>query len=504
MDLSSSYNVSPTTSDQYPESRPYCLLEGPSPAERITHRMEALRTLGLLESESIPVFEEAVQMAAHFLNLSICTLSIASEAVESFKAAVGLSHLGVMNPLAKARQLSLTESLGVNVLDSQQACVLPDLAEHPAFVHYQLVQNYGIRSYAGVPLVNSQGCCIGILAVMDRQPHRFTQQEIAFLELTARWGISEYERAYLQTYPPHPAIATVPEGGPTTQSQDSLRMLIDSVRLSLIGQLTQELRNPLTSVIGMASMLSREIYGPLTDKQREYTEIVHSSSQALMALVDEIVDLGALDESYQYLSPVSIDIEMLGQQVLKTLEPTAEKREQRLMLTIEPGMRVWVLDKGKVKQLLYHLMFSVIQMAGESSIVRLHASRREGRLNLAVWLSNPWLGEGLPQALVTLGEMFLSPFHAYPIGADAVSYMTSGREDEFFMDVPQSHNMLGSGQSSRELLGLLLSRHLAELHGGTITIQGTPEAGYRFVVSLPSLVNTARAVEFTTSSQAVE
>jgi signal transduction histidine kinase len=46
-----------------------------------------------------------------------------------------------------------------------------------------------------------------------------------------------------------------------------------------MSQLTQDMRNPLTTITGMASMLSREIYGTLTPKQREYADIVHTSSK---------------------------------------------------------------------------------------------------------------------------------------------------------------------------------------------------------------------------------
>jgi signal transduction histidine kinase len=491
MDSLSPYSTVSNAADQYAENRLSCLLGGSAPAERISLRLQALNDLGLLAAGSIPVFEEATQMAARFLKLSICILSIANETTELFKAAVGLSQLGLMNPLAKSRQLSLIESFSANVLDSDQPCVLHDVAEHAAFAGYPLVQTYGIRAYAGVPLITSQGCCIGVLAVMGCQPHSFTQQEIAFLELTARWAISDYERSHWQTHlpaqPPTPTLAKLDEPG--------LQMLIDSVRLNLIGQLTQELRSPLTSVVGMASMLSREIYGPLTDKQREYTQIVCSSSQLLMTLVDEIVELSTLEGSYQQLVPTSVDIEMLGQQVLKTLEQIADKRQQRLSLTIEPGPRVWILDKAKVKQLLYHLIFTVIQMAGEGSTVRLHASRRDERLNLAVWLSNPWLGEGLPQPLVNLGSLFLGQSHTLLAGVEALNSLTSHREEDFFSEADLSDQDSESTQQSRELLGLLLSRHLSELHGGTIAVQGSAESGHRFVVSIPSLMSVSRIMQ---------
>lgn len=472
--------TSPDVVDRFPECRLFCRLDGIPPAERLTQRLQALQNLQLMDANNVAVFDEATETACRFLAVPICILSIADATTEYFKAASGLSQLGLTNPLVKARQLDLVESLSASVIENSQVLVLHDVQDQPAIAASRLVQEYGIRSFASVPLITAMGDCIGSLTVMDFQIHSYSQQAIAFLEMTARWSLSEYERTLLhdQQGAPGPVEIT-----PQVHSQHQpLQSMIDSVRLQMIGQLTQDLRSPLTSVMGMASMLSREIYGPLTDKQREYTEIVRNSSQTLMALVEEIIELGDLDDSQQQLDATLVDIEMLGQQVLKTLEPIAQKREQALSLTVEPGPRAWVLDKTKVKQLLYHLVFSVIQMAGESSTVRVHASRRDKQLKWSVWLSNPWLGEGLPQSALKLCQML----DCHTQGGFQARL---AHEQMHSADMPA--NSPGPGQLpltySREVLGLLLSRHLTEIHGGQLTIQGSLEAGYRFVVSLPYL-----------------
>ena len=457
-----------------------CRLDGPSPAERMKRRLKALTEMSLLDSMSVPVFEEAAEVCSRFVDAPVCIISVVDELKELFKAATGLSQLGLIHPLAQIRQIDLTDSLAVHILDSVQVLVVANTLDHPALSSSAWVQHYSVRAYAGVPLLTSQGICIGVLSVMDFSPHRFTHRDLAFLQVTSRWCMSEYERIQLSK-----AVDLGKQTGFESPS-NSLQSLIDSVRIHLIGELTQELRSPLTSVVGMASMLSREIYGPLTEKQREYAEIVRSSSQMLMSLVDEIMNLGQVEDSYQQLSPTPVDIEMLGQQVLKTLNQVAQKREQRLNLTVEPGLRTWVLDKGKVKQLIYHLVFSVIQMAGESSTVRLHASRRSQQLNLSVWLTNPWIGEGLPQLALKLCRYSEKSFPVTP-------FRNQNSEGAWLQDPGNVSQSLANEKSallpehSRELLGLLLSRYLAELHKGSITIQGSPEAGYRFVVKLPTL-----------------
>lgn len=488
MSYSSSHLATAGTLDRYPEGRLFCRLDGLPSAERSEHRLSTLKNLGLLDADSISVFEEAAQLAANFLKAPICLYSIADTSHELFKAAVGLSRLGLMNTLATERQLPLQDGFSVYVLDSEQNLVVTDTALHPALAESPLTQHFGIRAYAGVPLMTSDRVCVGVLSVLDCNSREFSQQDIAFLELVARWSMSEHERSYSQTqekqHPPSCELANATSADPSASSSD-LKSLINAVRLSLVGQLTQELRSPLTSVMGMASMLSREIYGPLTEKQREYTGIIRSCSQTLITLLDEIIELGVFEEGPQPLLPLPVDIEMLGQQILGTLSPVAAKWNQQIQLTIEPGPRIWMLDKGKVKPLLYHLIFSLLQMAGEGSTVRIHASRREDSLQWAVWLSNPWIGEGLPQTAMQLTQAFHWQNAPSSSGWANETFSSSSLADSTPVKEPGLQSC--PSEHTRELLGLLLSRHLAELHGGTVGIQGSPGAGYRFVVSLPML-----------------
>jgi len=462
----------------YPPSRLFCRLEGPAPAERWQRRQAALHHLDLLNADGVPVFEEAVQMGARFLAAPICILSIVDGSHQVFKAAVGLSQLGVMNRLAAQRSLPLAEGLCTYVIDSEQVLVITDTLEYGAFAQVALVQEYGVQAYAGIPLVTSQGDCIGTLAVMDTAPRCFSPQDIAFLELTARWAMGEFERK--QT-----VASTAAFHGLDRLGAHPLKATIDAVRLNLIAQLTQDLRSPLTSIVGMASVLSRQIYGPLTDKQQEYTDIIRRSSQTLMTLVDDIIGLGTSQDDYDHLTPTPVDIEMLGQQVIQSLEQLAAQRDQRLQLTVEPGPRIWMLDKGKVRQLLYHLIFSVIQTAGEASTVKIHASRKADQLQLAVGLSNPWLGEGLPQALLALD-------HRLPVSGSGDLYPLN---QELALHSPEAElnpdPAMASPQYSRELLSLLLSHQLTEMQRGSLGIQGSPEAGYRYVINLPSLTANA-------------
>jgi len=534
-----------------PENKLFALKDGwASPETREQQRLNALSELGLRQAETIPVFEEATQTAAHYLEAAISILGFVDQERHWFKSAVGLSRLGLMNQLAQSRQLLRQESFCTQVVENAHFVVINDTHDlsNTGIAASKLVQDYGIRAYLGVPLIDASGHCLGALAVMDLVPRNFTPRDIEFLQIIGRWSMSEFERnRLLQTISdtntpgwsnqnasaseirisaPFPlGRQSIPTEAPTgsnsgshhsdlyTPSSQKDSVPTNQVKLELLEQLTQELRTPLTSVLGMASVLGREIYGPLTIKQREYLEIIQHSGRYLLSLVNEIAELGVLDQSTTTLNSAPIDIEMLCQQAINTLEEAANRREQDIRLSIEPGRsRIWTLDKDKVRQILYHLVFSVIQLSATGSVVRIHVSYKDEILNMTVWVSHPWLGDGITEIdpyfrLNTLPQLDLisdsSPYNTHLDNQEHTGELPPAEDNSKNSRVSNSGVIaVGSRIDSakphshltRESLGLLLSCQLAELHGGQITIQGSAESGYRYVVSLPLQLRTPQAV----------
>ncbi|MEG4021298.1 MULTISPECIES: histidine kinase dimerization/phospho-acceptor domain-containing protein [unclassified Microcoleus] len=275
----------------------------------------------------------------------------------------------------------------------------------------------------------------------------------------------------------------------------------NSIKVKLLNNLAQELLTPLTSVLGMASVLKQEIYGPLTSKQKEYIDVIQDSSRSLRSLVEEILELAELDDSAFTLKRTAVDIETLCQQVVTILSSVASKREQEINLSMGPGSRIWLIDKDKVQQMLHHLIFSIIQSAGAGSVIRVHVSRKEDGINIGVWVFHPWLGESLPHAklytdyLLKAGSGSSSPSNSETdsLGLEA-QLPTQGSQrltlafSELAALVAQNAEDTApvlAGYGARERLGLLLCCQLVEIQGGQLSIQGAPESGYRYVLWLP-------------------
>jgi signal transduction histidine kinase len=496
-----------------PKNQLFCRLDGLTPTLRKERRLAILNELGLMGQQAVPILEETTQKAASFVHAPISILGLVVEDELWFKSAVGLSAIDLTNQLATQRKILLQESFSTYVIDSHQPLSITNTFNHVTFTQSILTQHYGIKAYLGVPLVTASGICLGTLEVMDWVAREFDDRDIDHLALLARWCLGEFERnQILQTqsgklidHPPQSLWqrTKITEASRSTEQlamseQSELRLdptRTSPIKLKLLAQLTQELKTPLTSVIGMASVLHREAYGPLTVKQKEYLEIIHDSGQNLISLVDEIVSLGVLSDRSSELNPTTVDIEMLCQQVINSLEDLSKQYQQSLRFSIEPGNRLWSLDKDKIRQAVYYQIASILVMSEPGGEIQIHVSQRSQALNIAVTISHPWLGNDFGETkLHSHGVTQALGFNQNPESERQISrsnLMTPHNHQiltsSALMMVINDENNLDKNTHKipRDLLGLLFCCHLTEMHGGKVIVQGSPNSGYRYVLQIP-------------------
>jgi signal transduction histidine kinase len=275
------------------------------------------------------------------------------------------------------------------------------------------------------------------------------------------------------------------------------------IKLKLLNQLTQQLRPPLTAIIGMSSVLKGEVFGKLTQKQKDYIEIVHNSGKNLNALVEELLKVGTIEEFPRELALMPVNIEMLAQKCLNSLSEIAKQKRQEIRLSLDPGKRVWLLDKDRVKQALYYLVISIIEGSEPGGEIRIHISHRTQSLNISLWIYHPWIVDGLPQVYLQPPLMldaehlahrqsFIELLQQSP-EADPTTKINSHNKDQTLtvasleaIIYQLTHSSDQPENNPHNLLGLLLGCYLAESHGGKVVLQGTPDSGYRYVLMLPT------------------
>jgi signal transduction histidine kinase len=216
----------------------------------------------------------------------------------------------------------------------------------------------------------------------------------------------------------------------------------DRLKIDFVHHVSYELRSPLTNIIGFAHFLGDPITGPLRDKQREYLNYITVSTNALLAIINNILDLATIDAGAMTLNLGAVDIR-------KTMEAAAEGVQDRLVksgiqLEIRAAADIgsFIADERRVRQSLFNLLANAVGFSPGGETVTFTAQR----LNDAVMFSVTDRGPGIPDDV----------------------------QDKVF-DWFETHS-LGSRHRGTGL-GLSLVRSFVELHGGSVTLESAVGRG---------------------------
>ena len=149
----------------------------------------------------------------------------------------------------------------------------------------------------------------------------------------------------------------------------------DRLKIDFVHHVSYELRSPLTNIIGFAHFLGDPITGPLRDKQREYLNYITVSTNALLAIINNILDLATIDAGAMTLNLGAVDIR-------KTMEAAAEGVQDRLVksgiqLEIRAAADIgsFIADERRVRQSLFNLLANAVGFSPGGETVTFTAQR---------------------------------------------------------------------------------------------------------------------------------
>ncbi|BFM40285.1 HAMP domain-containing sensor histidine kinase [Synechocystis sp. LKSZ1] len=235
-----------------------------------------------------------------------------------------------------------------------------------------------------------------------------------------------------------------------TLAQSSPAASLGTMALDL-SHLHHELRTPLTGILGFSKMLKEELYGPLNDKQRQYVQGILLSGEHLLSLVNDFLDLAKIDARREELFLEVVAVEDLCWAALSMVQINAREKGLDLKLEIAPEVDFCRVDQKRVKQILLNLLSNAIKFTLEGGVT-LRVERQ---------------GEFLTLAVIDTG-----------IGIEAAD------QAQLFQPFKQLKHPLNR-QTKGTGLGLVLSRKLAQLHGGDIYLESCPGQGSCFTLQLP-------------------
>ena len=216
----------------------------------------------------------------------------------------------------------------------------------------------------------------------------------------------------------------------------------EQLRNDFVHHFSYELRSPLTNIIGFIQLLGDDSVGPLNDKQREYAGYVLKSSAALLAILNDILDLATIDRGAMELQLEQVDIAKTIHEAAQGLQDRLAESHVELSIVTPPGVGGFRADGKRVRQVLFNLLSNAIGYSEAGQTVTLAALRRDDEIVFKV--SDQ--GRGIPPELL---DKVFERFESHALNA--------------------RHRGVG--------LGLSIVKAFVELHGGRVLIDSSPGAG---------------------------
>jgi signal transduction histidine kinase len=215
--------------------------------------------------------------------------------------------------------------------------------------------------------------------------------------------------------------------------------------------LNHELRSPLANILQFARMLKDEIYGSLNRKQTEYISGILTSGNHLLELINDYLDLAKIDANYEKLYPEKVSVEDICEASLVMVRGKAKEKELNLILELADDVNFCYVDSLRLKQILINLLSNAVKFTEQGSVTL---------------------------QVKTTSEMLLFLIIDTGIG---ISEKDSAKLFKPFQQINSTLHRKHKGTG----LGLALSRKLAQLHGGDITLASKTGKGSCFTVSIP-------------------
>lgn len=245
------------------------------------------------------------------------------------------------------------------------------------------------------------------------------------------------------------------------EKSDSLRRITE-VKSRVVANVSHEFRTPLNAIIGLARMLLSRTDGDLTPEQEKQLTFILRSSESLVELVNDLLDLSKIEAGKVALRPTHFEVGNLFAALRGMFRPMFAVGAVQLSFDVAPDLEPLETDEGKVAQVLKNLVSNALKFT-ERGTVRVSAQRASGG---CVAFSVCDTGIGIPvEDHARIFEEFTQ------------------------VDNPLQRRVKGTG------LGLSLSRRLAEILGGTLTVTSAPGAGSTFTLTVPAVHPEVREMQ---------
>ncbi len=291
-------------------------------------------------------------------------------------------------------------------------------------------------SWLGVPLVVGDQV-LGVMAVQSYHTEgAYDRHDLELLKAVASQTALALESARLY----EEAVETA----------ERLRE-VDRLKSQFLANMSHELRTPLNSIIGFSRVVLKGIDGPITDRQREDLEAIHSSGQHLLGLISDILDVSKIEAGKMELNFEPVELGEIIQGVMSTAVALVKEKPVDLEQSIPGDLPSVMADERRIRQVLLNLVSNAAKFTGEG-FIRVSVDVDGGDVVVSVADTGPGIAH---EEIDGIFEPFTQ------------------------VDASTTREHGGTG------LGLTISHSFVQLHGGRMWVESELGQGSIFYFTLP-------------------
>lgn len=228
---------------------------------------------------------------------------------------------------------------------------------------------------------------------------------------------------------------------------------VDIMKSHFINTMSHELRTPLNSIIGFSDLLKQKTMGELKEKQEKYLDNILRSSQHLLNLVNDILDLIIIDAGKLELVKRKIPVQITIDENIESIKSKAQEKKVTIIKDIDPQLQFIEADKEKISRILQSLLDNAVKFSrSEGGVIKIITKKTGNMAQFSISDNGIGIKE---ENLDKLFQVFQQ------------------------LDSGVSRKYGGSG------LGLSISKKLVELHGGNIRAESKYGEGSKFTFQIP-------------------
>jgi signal transduction histidine kinase len=228
----------------------------------------------------------------------------------------------------------------------------------------------------------------------------------------------------------------------------------EQMRSDFVSMLSHEIRTPLTSIGESVNMIAEEVMGPVNDRQRKFLEIASSEIGRIGNLLNHLMQVSRLASSEIKIRPLAIVTSAFVSECIQGIASAAEAKRIKIETEIPPGIPNMMADPEHLKQVFINLLGNAVKFSPRKSEVNVRVEQDKAGTDLIISISDK--GPGIQEEEQSL--IFNKYYQARKIRG----------------------HMDGVG------LGLYISKHIVEAHGGTLWVESKIGEGSTFSFSLPT------------------